>query len=196
MKKILYLIFPVMLVFAACGSDDGVSAVKRWTGTNDISDFHAYVGATGGAIPLTYAPDSKGKTDSARNVFFNRKMASVYNSALFKSMTVEFHEDKTTCVDSAGSRKTVSTFRFKNDSLFILKGGKDSFVAIGNTDTLYRTKSYARYTSPKTGNDTVSYHNGLLDPDRMARFAGFSDAAAMIDPKDTIIWLNAKYIFK
>jgi hypothetical protein len=186
-----------MIAFAACGSDDGISPIKRWTGTNDISDFQAYVGATGGAKPITYALDTMGRIDSARNAFYTRKMNSVYNANLFKEMSVYFNEDKVTYVDSLGYHKIVSSYLFRDDSLFVLKdGNKDMFIAMGNPDTLYRIKSYARYISPKTGNDTTSYHNFPLTPDIVARLAGFPDAAAMSDDKDTIIWLNAKYIFK
>ncbi|MDR1714245.1 MAG: hypothetical protein LBS20_00195 [Prevotella sp.] len=197
MKKLLFLIFPIMVAFAACGTDDGVSPIKRWTGTNDITDFQAYVGATGGAKPITYALDTMGRTDSARNAFYTRKMNSVYNANLFKEMSIYFNEDKVTYVDSVGLYKIVSTYHFKNDSLFVLKNGnKNLFIAMGNMDTLYRTKGYARYISPKTGNDTTSYHDFPLTPDIVAKLAGFPGAAAMESDNDTIVWLNAKYIFK
>jgi hypothetical protein len=186
-----------MATFAACGSDDGISPIKRWTGINDISDFQVYVGATGGAIPITYALDTMGRIDSARNALYTRKINSVYNASLFKGMSVYFNEDKVTYVDSLGYYKIVSNYHFKDDSLFVLKdGNKDLFIAMGNIDTLYRIKGYARYTSPKTGNDTTSYHNFPLTPDIAAKLAGFPNAAAMSDKNDTVIWLNAKYIFK
>ncbi|GAB6120688.1 hypothetical protein JCM30204_18370 [Dysgonomonas termitidis] len=186
-----------MVAFAACGSDDGISPLKRWTGTNDISDFQVYIGATGGAIPIPYPPDTTGSIDSARNALYTRKMNSVYNVNLFREMSVYFNEDKITYVDSLGYYKIVSNYHFKDDSLFVLKGGnKDLFIAMGNMDTLYRIKGYARYISPKTGNDTISYHDFPLTPDIVAKLAGFPGAAAMESDNDTIVWLNAKYIFK
>lgn len=197
MKKISLLMLPILIIILIrCGGGEGVSAVKTWTGKNDISDFQAYEGiAGGGVIPITYKPDVNGNIDSSRNAFFARKMTA-YDEQLFQYITIEFYEDKVTFVDSTGNYKIVSNYHFKGDSLFVIKSGnRDAFIAQGTTDTLYRRKSYARYKSPKTGNDTVTYHNSALDLETVAKAAGFSGSNAM-DKGDTIIWLNARYIFK
>lgn len=199
MKKLLYLIFPLTVAFSACGSDEGVSPLKKWTGTNDITDFQAYQGSDEGrgAIPVIYPLDTLGRIDSARNALYTRKIRPVYNANLFKGMSVFLNDGKVTYVDSMGHYKIVSNYQFRNDSLFAIRdGNKDLFIAMGNMDSLYRIKSYAYYISPKTGKDTISYHDFPLTPDIMAKLAGFPNAAAMDDKNDSIIWLNAKYIFK
>ncbi|WP_051697653.1 hypothetical protein [Prevotella sp. 10(H)] len=198
MKKFLFIIIPLIIVLVRCSSGDGVSAVKRWSEANDISDFQVYTRNDQGALePMKYKPDMNGSTDSAYNAFFTQKMATPYDAQLFRYFTAEFYEGKLTFVDSARTAKIVSEYYFKDDSLFIIKSGnKDAFVAMGNMEELYRTKSYARYLSPYTGNDTVSNYDVPLNLEKVAGLAGFSASEIIPDSKDTLIWLNAKYVFK
>ncbi|WP_165021306.1 hypothetical protein [Dysgonomonas sp. ZJ279] len=197
MKNFKYLIFVFSLFLLSCGSDDGKSSVMRWTGENNISDFKRYVGTPdGGREFVIEGVDGNGNpinVDSVKNAEVRRRFNDSYKDGLFTYMTVEFNNDIITYVDSM---KIVSTYQFKNDSLFVLRSDKKLiYVATGNTDSLYRVEGLLYYQLSDKEPQIISSDKSV-DLETALKSAGYSSLQEMKNPLDTIIWCNVKYIFK
>lgn len=192
MKNIKYLIFVLLSIFFSCTSGDGESDVLKFSDSADVSDFKMYVGSEAA---------QKGelqKFEQDTILYLVRTyMSDQYNGTLFSLMTVEFNNDMVTYVDSINSLKILSTYQFKGDSLFaILSNGSSRFIAMGTTDSLYRTKSICRFPSAITGNDSTLSFNDTLNLEKVLALSKYSSLNDMKSTSDTIMWCNVKYRFK
>lgn len=188
-KKIIYIIFTAAIsLFASCSSSD--DATLRWR-KNDISDLKIYAGSSSGAIQVNY--DTLKNIDSLRTVLVGKYIGTIYNSDLYSMMSMDFNGNKLTYIDSIGRYKIVSEYYFSHDSLYITKTDLSSiFIAQGTPDELYRRSGFTRYRN-SLGRDTVILHNEVLSLESVLDKAIYNN---MQDPTDTIVWLNAKYIFR
>jgi len=195
MKKLLYTILCCVLLFASCSSDDEKTDDILTVTSVDLSDFTIYAGSVNGGVEVQY---NELKRTELINYFFDGK----YKSDAYERIEIQFNEGKLTFVDSVGT-KIISSYGFEGDSLFINKLNTTDnswdkvYVALGNTtDYLHRVLAFSRYRND-IGNDTVRIINKeVLSLDRMLELRGFSSLSEMTDPKDTLVWCNAVYIFK
>lgn len=188
MKIALYvLLFMSFFILDSCTSDDGISSEMK-NQFVDISDFSMYVGNQGGGVEVKY--NNLKKADLVRLYFGNKfKLDNI-------KTTIEFNGDKITFSDNG--KKIVSNYIFRQDSLYVIKRGDSlSYVALGtNKNNLYQNKALA-YCSTVLQDDTIAiYDDQRLDLDKTLQLAGYTSLKDMVNPKDTIVWCNVKYIFK
>lgn len=195
MKKAIFFILFFIIIFARCSSDN--DNVMRWK-ENDTNDLHFYIGSPEGGISIAYDTVTKPgiNRDSLRNTIITRNFGAVYNASFYSLMTFEFNENKITYRDSADistSKKIISDYLFRNDSLFVIKADKKlSFIALGTSDKLYRPKSFARFKN-SAGRDTVITSDAPLD---LQKVLDRAEISSFTNPTDTIKWVNIKYIFR
>lgn len=195
MKKIIIaFLICFTLAYTAC-SGDGENNIIRYSKT-DISDFKIYIGSSQGGEEYTFPLDQNGSADSAKSVALSEYMSSAYNANLYNNFKAEFNDDILTYTDSTGYTKIVSTYEFREDSLFIFKtGGISRFVAVGDMESLYRTRYISRYWDSQKGIDTVRVHTDAQTLDKVLQYAGYDGLQDMTDVSDTVMWCNVKYIF-
>ncbi|MDR2948722.1 MAG: hypothetical protein LBV71_05890 [Prevotella sp.] len=188
MKKIFCsLLFILFLVSCSSDSDeiDDILTVV----TVDLSDFTVYAGSAHGGVEVQF-------NDLKRTELAQRFFGSRYNYNLYGEIEIQFNDNMLTFVDSTGTRKIVSNFEFKGDSLFINKSdGTKVFVALGTLDNLYRLQGLSRYRLTEE-KDTIRVFNEVLSLDKMLQVRGLTSLKDMTDPTDTIVWCNATYLFK
>jgi hypothetical protein len=192
-KKILYPIFCVLL-FISCGTDENEADDILTVTSVDLSDFTIYAGSADGGVKVQY---NELKRTELINYFFGGR----YESDIYEKNEIQFNNSKLTFVDSVGL-KIVSGYIFEGDSLFInkLDAVNDSwnkvFVALGTLDNIYRTIGFSRYRNSGGRDTTRTFFREVLNLDRMLDLRGLSSLSDMTDPKDTLVWCNATYIFK
>ncbi|MFT3993049.1 MAG: hypothetical protein QM660_01985 [Dysgonomonas sp.] len=184
MKNIRYWTLFIFITLVSCNGGDGESSVLTWNRTTDVTDFAMYVGAK--------KDTTKVKIDSLVRLY----LSDVYQTTLFSKMTIEFNNDLVTYVDSVEKYKSISPYTFKEDSLFvILNSGLNKFVAKGNTESLYRTKSLCFYSLSGNGGDSIFAQNDTLTLEKVLAICNRT-MDEMKGKADTIIWCNVKYRFK
>lgn len=188
MKKIFYILFFAILL-VSCSSDDEEIDDILTVVTVDLSDFTVYAGSANGGVEVQF-------NDLKRTELAQRFFGDSYKYNLYEQIQIQFNDNMLTFIDSAGTRKIVSTFEFKGDSLLINKSdGTKAFVALGDSDNLYRLQGLSRYRLTEA-KDTVRIFNEVLSLDKLLQVRGLSSLKDMTDPTDTIVWCNAAYIFK
>lgn len=190
MKKILYSLLFVLLLVSCSSDSDEIDDILKVV-TVDLSDLSVYAGSANGGVEVQF--NNLKRTELAQRFFEGQ-----YNYRLYDTISIQFNNEKLTYEyrQSGVTRKIVSTFEFKADSLFINRvDGKPIFVALGSADNLYRMKGLSRYRFEGT-NDTVQVFDEVLSLDKMLQKRGLSSLKDMTDPTDTIVWCNAIYIFK
>lgn len=196
MKKILYTILFCVLLCVSCSSDDDNEADGILTVTSiDLSDFTIYAGSATGGVKVQY-------NELKRTELINHFFVGQYKDDAYERIQIQFNNDKLTFVDSIG-HKVISSYAFEGDSLFVNKldtinhTWKKVYVALGNSsESMYRMLGFSRYRNDE-GKDTIrTIYKEVLDLDKMLKLRGFSSLSEMTDPKDTLAWCNAAYIFK
>lgn len=198
MKFINYLALIIfsLSVFVMCTSE-GETKVKSYNRT-DVSDFHMYKGSPAGAEEVTF------KNDSVRNAQVNIYFRGLYaaTGSMYSRESFEFNDGKATCIFydtiKGGSRQIVADYEFRNDSLYVFKSDVGWYpIAPGNADSLYQTMALSRFPNNiETGYIVRREDKTAVDLDDVIKYAGYADRSAMIDPADTIIWCNVKYVYK
>ena len=195
MKLIKYLFVVLSLFLFSCAGDDDAQR-EMIVADVDLTDFHMYIGSVDGAIEYKYGDEvPEDKVDSLRSAIISRRLTS-YKKDLYSNSIVEFNGSKISYVyrDTTlnSVRKIIADYRFENDSLFALKSdASELFIAQGaQLNALYRMVGIARYRSgaqyvQKTGDE-------IYDLESVLELYG----SALTNPNDTLIWLNAKYLFK
>lgn len=183
----------LMLLFACAGSDDEQKEMS--VQDVDLSDFRMYVGSSAGAVEYKYYEDvPEDKVDSLRSVIINRRMTE-YKRSLYTNSKIEFNGSKIsyTYLDTVSNsvRRVVADYRFEVDSLFALRSdGSKLFVALGSQpNALYMRKGIARYRS--AGQYVQKTDDVIYDLQSVLDLYG----SQLTNENDTIIWLNAKYLF-
>ena len=194
MKLVKYLFVVLFLLLFSCASDDNEQG-EMIVRDVDVTDFHMYVGSVDGAVEYRYDETvPSDKVDSLRAAIIGRRLTS-YNKNLYSNSIIEFNASKISYVYldtvSKSVRKIIADYRFEGDSLFALKSDASKlFVAQGTQlDDLYRMVGIARYRS---GGTYVQKTAGIYDLEAVQKLYG----SALTNPSDTLIWLNAKYLFK
>lgn len=198
MNKIVSLLL-LLVAFISCSNDDDKEGKLLENRTVDLSDFSMYVGSESGATQVTF--NNLKNSELVRRYFPNR-----YAPDRFRYNSMRFAENKLTYIwgtSSTNRAQLVSSYYFKDDSLFIEKGnGSREFVALGtNEKDLYRKMSLARYYDTETqenisigGSDQESIP--FIDLEAMLKLRGYSNKEQMTNPTDTLIWCNVIYRFE
>lgn len=207
-----------MAFFVFSCTSEGTSSVKR-SRTVDYGDLTIYGGASPSG-PVKYWEDGQGNEisnkDSLRNILMNKYFKSLPTAErkYIQKISFEFTDGRVTYLDENENNAylldildqdgnfvekkrinlVVSTYEFKNDSLYIhLDNGNRFFAAtrskIGDTLTIQRGFSY--YLTPM---DSVVRMDttGIVDRDIVLGYAGYSSLSDMVTG-DTIVYSNAKY---
>lgn len=206
-----------MAFFVLSCTSEGTSNVKRFRMV-DYGDLTAYAGPSpsGSIIWKDGQNNEIANKDSLRNVLMNKYFKTLHTAErkYIQKISFEFADGQVTYLDENeknaclldvfnqdgslfGKKRinlVVSTYEFKNDSLYIhLDGGKYFFAAkrTNTGDTLMIQRGFSYYsTALNTGTrvDTT----GVVDKDIVLGYAGYSSLGNMVDG-DTILYCNAEY---
>ncbi|GAB6008527.1 hypothetical protein [Dysgonomonas reticulitermitis] len=198
MKKIVYLVVLICLVFTACSSDSEEDYIYK-VRYRDLSSLAIYAGEAAGPVNVQY--NNLKRTELARHYF-----AGLYNHLLHDSLSIQFNGDLITYQypESRSRRKIVSKYAYRNDSLFAIKtDGTYLFAAMGNNrDSLYRRLSLVMYpyvVAPDVYRDTVVISDQPFDYKKDMASLPLTKYTSLDDLKadgDTIVWCNVKYLFQ
>lgn len=206
MKYIVGVFFS-MLIFGlvACGNEGGDSPVISRQKTSYL-DLNVYKGSEkNGATIINYDTVPGLEKDSLFRIlsitkFFPKVRSEIEND---NRISFEFLDgDKLSFSDLSNGLRIISSYVYKDDSLFVLQGGTErEFVAVRELDGsgFYRTKAVKRRMLKKemiSADSTAVHKGGLITFEGTLEFAGFDDGKDMINPMDTIAWCNVKYIYK
>lgn len=191
MKMTKYISIALFLLLIGCAGDDDTSRVMRVTEV-DVNDFHIYLGSAEGPVEYKYyeaVPSDK--TDSLRSVLIKKYMTK-YDASMYSKYGIEFNGSKIIYTFNGGNLKLIADYQFEGDSLFALNTDTSKiFVALGTQNALYRTVGISNFPTEK-GDTTLTSESTTYDLDKVISLYGKS----LTDPKDTIAWLNAKYLYK
>lgn len=213
MKKIIYSLLASMLgilSFISC-SDSGDSNIIRLSRL-DYSDIRFWVGSPSGGIELTdlqtvFSTPKHVVTDldSLKRQLLTKHFSIQYlgYNSNFSNITFEFIEGSELLAynnaNSNANNQIISTYFFRNDSLFINVLGSDpKFLAEGSSDAeLRRMGTFMKYPATAVADWQVeSDTTTLFDIDDAVAKSYFGSLAAMTNPLDTIIVSNVAYIYK
>lgn len=189
-----YISAVLSLLLFSCGSGDDSWKEMRVMDV-DVADFHIYRGSTTGAVEYKYYETvAADKVDSLRSVLINKYLSGKYDKNMYSDFVIEFNGSKLNYTFQSGYlRKTIADYRFEGDSLFALNTDTTKlFVALGTQQNdLYRMHAVSRY--PFEEKDTiVGSGSTIYSLDKVLDMYG----KELTNPEDTIVWLNAKYLYK
>lgn len=181
MKSIKYLLLVLLIAFSACSNDDSLGPTMKRSAPE--LDFELYVGSDKGGYKVT--------TDTVQSIF--KYFTGYYDAALYKNTTIEFTDNLITYVNDG--YKIVSTYEFIGDSLYTFKtDGSRVFIACGDKDELYITKSFSRF--PITTGDSIHTDSILMDLSKVLKMSPYPSLKDMKLDTDSILWANVTYKFK
>lgn len=198
MKKIVYLVVLISLLFTACSSDNEEDYIYKVRYV-DLSGLSIYAGVENGPVKVQY--NNLKRTELARHYF-----GGLYNHLLHDSLRIQFNGNLITYEypKSKSRWKIVSKYAYRNDSLFAIKtDGSYLFAAIGNNrDSLYRQLSLVMYPYKAAQNvyrDTVVISDKPFDYTKDMASLPLTKYTSLDELKtagDTIVWCNVKYLFQ
>lgn len=205
-----YLVGTILLAitfafaFSACGNDGGVSSVLTLKTTN-FTDLNIYAGSKDGAVKTEIEVKENQDKDSLYRTLVRDKYLRSFRDEIDAANKVSFEflengmmmfHDK-----SDGNYKMISEYVYDGNDLYILKEGTEKvYVATREADEsgFYREKAVMRRRydgKAPTLEDAVSYDRKKINLKEALEFAGFESEKNMVNPKDSIIWCNVKYIY-
>ncbi|MBK5719958.1 hypothetical protein JGH11_03645 [Dysgonomonas sp. Marseille-P4677] len=188
MKKFIYLICLIVVLFVACNSDNENDVRTMRVQSIDLSDFNLYQG-----IDTTAVNFNNLKKRDLIVRYFTAGGRLAFNYALYDSITFQFNADRLTYTHEK-KFKILSTYTFRNDSLFINKSdGSSLFIALGSSpENLYRRKSLIRFPLTEK-KDTAFALDEILNLEKSLKIAKDISNRDFVNPTDTIAWCNIIY---
>lgn len=200
--KIVKHIFPVLALIAllsACTSD-GNSRLVRYK-TSDLAELKMYVGSANGVQDIDLITISQ-NVDSLRDAIASRYFGASYSKdrEMYQGdqVSYEFVDDRITYINRATNVQLVSTYEFRNDSLFIdLSDATQYYAGLGESqDSIFFRRGFAssRRLDP-TQNKVILLKDTLLTNAVLAAEYGFNEDLSDMTDRDTIVWCNVRYVF-
>lgn len=213
MKNIKYILLALSLVtlLVACTSE-GENRLVRYK-TSDLSELKVYVGSERGVknidlrtfFAMDTVPADKVNTDSLRRVMATRYFGNLSSSDRGKfeggQVSYEFADGRVTYISRSNESDVhllVSTYEFRNDSLFIdMNNGVQHFAGLGTSeDSIFYRRSFAASRRAETGlNKIVMLKDTLLTNEVLGERYGFKEDLSDMTERDTIVWCNVRYLF-
>lgn len=214
MSKYILGAITVLLMTYSCMSDSENNVVRF--SKSDLSDLkRVYYNAKEGVKTENIEGRANQDTDSLQwaimNQYFKTQFTSDRGRLEGGVITYEFSDNRVTYInlkDTAGGQ-LISTYEFRNDSLFIDRYNKGQlFAGLGSSisDIHYHSGFAYHYyyvdsITPKKDTIKVLKDNILFTQDQLLtnkilgdKF-GFKEDLSDMTQRDTIVWCNVKYRF-
>ncbi|GEM_PF-2110264 len=189
MKNLIYIILLATIVFVACSNDNEEVRTLRVRSV-DLSDLNIRRGIDTVAVEFNNL-----KRRELVDRFFTVGNLAAFNPILYDSLELQFNGGHLTYTfpQNRVKYKILSSYTYRNDTLFITKtDGSSFFVAIGTPEHLYRRKSLIRFPLTQE-KDTAFALDEVLSLERSLQIARDISNRDFKEPTDTIAWCNILY---
>lgn len=203
LKNILTVVAITLAVYAC--TSDGESRVTRFTGS-DLSELEIYYGSDNGVQTVNIGGDTIQNMDSLKLAIMNNYFKSLFNTDRGRfsggDITYNFGDNRVTYINRRNDtiNQIVSTYEFRNDSLFIdLSNGRQFFAGLGSSiSDIHFVSGFAYFKGMYQGKDTIMTmvkSDTLLTNQMLSEKFGFAEDLSDMTANDTIVWCNVKYLF-
>lgn len=195
-EKTCLLIFLLSLLICHSCSNDDKERNEKTIRYIDLSDLTIFKGSADGNGEEVLFNNVKKVTLATQ--YFD----TVFKPQLYKDNILDFNGGRLTYTfNESATRKIVSTYSFRNDSLFIHVNNTtesdnwvDKYVALGNDiNSLYLRRSMVRYPL-SAEKDTMHATKEIMDLEKVLELANIN-SGGFTDPNQQVAWCNMVYLY-
>lgn len=210
MKTVIYTVFfsiTFSFMLFSCSNENEQEKTLRQTYI-DVSDFTMYKGSPSGGVKVQF-------NNLKKKELIEKYLSEVFNPDAYKSITLQFNENKLTYLESASGnrgKQIISDYVIDKEGLHIMvfdsvtNTKNPKFIALVDVNSnFYLRSGLIGYTNPKFSPEQTDEPteprfkqdslNTVVDIQTVLNRLGYSSIEELTNPTDTIVWCNVIYPF-